>query len=61
MDWTGGVAQAVEHMLCQREALNLNPSPIKKKKLKYNLKKKKERNTARVQKTPTNLQRKKNL
>jgi hypothetical protein len=27
--WTGGVTQAVEHLLCQHEALNSNPSPTK--------------------------------
>jgi hypothetical protein len=27
--WTGGVAQAVEHLLCECEALSSNPSPTK--------------------------------
>jgi hypothetical protein len=30
--WTGGVAQVVECVLCKCEALNLNPSPTKKKR-----------------------------
>jgi hypothetical protein len=29
---TGGVAQVLEHLLCKREALSSNPSPIKRKK-----------------------------
>jgi hypothetical protein len=29
--WTGGVAQAVEHLLYKHEALSSKPSPIKKK------------------------------
>jgi hypothetical protein len=29
--WTGGVAQAIEHLLCKCEALNSNPN-LKKKK-----------------------------
>jgi hypothetical protein len=28
--WTGGVAQAVECLLCKDEALSSNPNPIKK-------------------------------
>jgi hypothetical protein len=31
--WTGGVAQAVERLLCNREALSSNPSPKKKKRI----------------------------
>jgi hypothetical protein len=27
--WTGGVAQAVEHLLCKQEALSSNPSSTK--------------------------------
>jgi hypothetical protein len=30
--WTGGVAQAVEHLLCKPATLSSNPSPSKKKK-----------------------------
>jgi hypothetical protein len=30
--WTGGVAQAVERLLCKCTALSSNPSPTKKKK-----------------------------
>jgi hypothetical protein len=30
--WTGGVAQAVECLLCKREVLSSNPSLAKKKK-----------------------------
>jgi hypothetical protein len=28
--WTGGVAQVVEHLLCEHEALIANPNPTKK-------------------------------
>jgi hypothetical protein len=27
--WTGGVAEAIERLLCKHEALNSNPSPTK--------------------------------
>jgi hypothetical protein len=27
--WTGGVTQAVEHLLCKHEAQSLNPNPPK--------------------------------
>jgi hypothetical protein len=30
--WTGGVVQAIEHLLCKCKALSSNPSPAKKKK-----------------------------
>jgi hypothetical protein len=30
--WTGGVAQAVEHLLCKPEVLSSNSSPRKRKK-----------------------------
>jgi hypothetical protein len=30
--WTGGVAQAVEHLLSKHKALSLNPSNTKKRK-----------------------------
>jgi hypothetical protein len=30
--WTGGMAQAVELLLCKYEVLSSNPRPIKKKK-----------------------------
>jgi hypothetical protein len=30
--WTGGVAEATEHLLCKCEALGSNPVPQKKKK-----------------------------
>jgi hypothetical protein len=30
--WTGGMAQAIEHLLCKCEALSSNPSLTKKKK-----------------------------
>jgi hypothetical protein len=33
--WTGGVAQAVEHLLCKQKALSLNPQ---KKKCDSNIK-----------------------
>jgi hypothetical protein len=29
--WSGGVAQAIEHLLCKHEALSSNPSPTTKK------------------------------
>jgi hypothetical protein len=29
-NWTGGVVQVVEHLLCKREALSSSPSPTKK-------------------------------
>jgi hypothetical protein len=29
---TGGVAQAVEHLLCKCKALNSNPSPTRRRK-----------------------------
>jgi hypothetical protein len=29
--WTGGMTEAVEHLLCKRKALNSNPSPTKNK------------------------------
>jgi hypothetical protein len=32
--WTGGMAQAIEHLLCKCEDKNLNPSPTKKKQNK---------------------------
>jgi hypothetical protein len=32
--WTGGLAQAVEHLLCKCKALSSNPVPSKKKKKK---------------------------
>jgi hypothetical protein len=32
--WTGGVTQAVEHLLCKHKTLSSNPSPTKKKKKK---------------------------
>jgi hypothetical protein len=35
--WTGGVAQAVEYLLCKYKALNLNPSPTKRKKFEASL------------------------
>jgi hypothetical protein len=31
--WTGGMAQAIEHLLCKCEALSSNPSLTKKKKI----------------------------
>jgi hypothetical protein len=30
--WTGGMAQAVELLLCKHKALSSNPNPTKKKK-----------------------------
>jgi hypothetical protein len=33
--WNGGVAHAVEHLLCKHEALGSNTCPIKKKMLIY--------------------------
>jgi hypothetical protein len=33
--WTGGMAQAVEHLLYKCEALSSKPSPTKKKKYKW--------------------------
>jgi hypothetical protein len=30
---TGGVAQAVEHLLCKHKDLSPNPSPMKKRKI----------------------------
>jgi hypothetical protein len=32
--WTGGMAQVIEHLLCQCEALSSNPNPRKKEKKK---------------------------
>jgi hypothetical protein len=32
--WTGGMTQAVEHLLCKCEALSSNPSPTKNKQTK---------------------------
>jgi hypothetical protein len=32
VNWTGGVPQVVERLLCKCEAMRLNPSPTKKKK-----------------------------
>jgi hypothetical protein len=32
MEWTGVMAQAEEHLLCQCEALSSNPSPAEKNK-----------------------------
>jgi hypothetical protein len=32
--WTGGVAQAIELLLCKCKTLSSNPSPSKKKKKK---------------------------
>jgi hypothetical protein len=34
-NWTGGVAQAEEHLLCKCKTLSSNPSPTKIKKLGY--------------------------
>jgi hypothetical protein len=34
--WAGGVAQAVECLLCKNKALSSNPSPIMKNKKKKN-------------------------
>jgi hypothetical protein len=34
VEWTGVVAQAVEHLLCKCKALSPNPSPNEKKKRK---------------------------
>jgi hypothetical protein len=38
--WTGGVAQAVECMLCKHETLNSSPSPTGKKRKKKEKRKK---------------------
>jgi hypothetical protein len=34
MKWTGDVAQAAEHLLCECKTLSSNPSPTKKRKEK---------------------------
>jgi hypothetical protein len=40
-EWTGGVAQVVECLLCKCKVLNSNPSPTKKKERKKERKEKK--------------------
>jgi hypothetical protein len=33
--WIGGVTQAIEYLLCKREALSINPSPTRKERKKF--------------------------